>query len=230
MCKCIICGKENYPIDTKKFPKDFCSYKCYEEWQKFNKTPNCTCSICGRSMYLKPSRLSRVKNGITCSKECANKLKSSYMSGEKNHQFGLKGDLNASFLGKEIQTTGGYIMEYCPGHPYANEYGRVRQHRLVIERNHELFSEDYFEVINGNYYLKAEYHVHHKNENTQDNSIENLQIVTKSEHTHIHNLEKEIIRDSLGRITGVVKSGKIGESCDANTEVISGITKGPETP
>lgn len=21
MCKCIVCGKENYPIDTKKFPK-----------------------------------------------------------------------------------------------------------------------------------------------------------------------------------------------------------------
>jgi hypothetical protein len=79
MCKCIVCGKENYPIDTKKFPKTFCSYKCYEEWQKFNKTPNCKCVICGREMYLKPSRLKRVKNGITCSLECSYKLKSEYM-------------------------------------------------------------------------------------------------------------------------------------------------------
>ena len=46
MCKCKICEKEDYLIDTKKFPKDFCSYKCYEEWCKFNKTPNCECSIC----------------------------------------------------------------------------------------------------------------------------------------------------------------------------------------
>lgn len=78
MCKCIVCGKENYPVDTKKFPKIFCSYKCYEEWQKFNKTPNCKCVICGREMYLKPSRLKRVKNGITCSLECSYKLKSEH--------------------------------------------------------------------------------------------------------------------------------------------------------
>ena len=31
MCKCVVCGKENYVINTKKFPKDFCSYSCYEE-------------------------------------------------------------------------------------------------------------------------------------------------------------------------------------------------------
>lgn len=31
MCKCKVCGKEDYAIDTKKFPKDFCSYSCYEE-------------------------------------------------------------------------------------------------------------------------------------------------------------------------------------------------------
>lgn len=31
MEKCIICEKTNYKVDTKKFPKDFCSYKCYEE-------------------------------------------------------------------------------------------------------------------------------------------------------------------------------------------------------
>ena len=42
MCvECIICGKKDYPVDTKKFPKDFCSYKCYEEWQKWHKEPNC---------------------------------------------------------------------------------------------------------------------------------------------------------------------------------------------
>lgn len=31
MNKCKICEKENYEVDTKKFPKDFCSYSCYEE-------------------------------------------------------------------------------------------------------------------------------------------------------------------------------------------------------
>ena len=53
-------------------------------------------------MYLKPSRLKRVKNGICCSKECTNKLKSEYSKGTKNHQYGLKGNLNSSFKGEEI--------------------------------------------------------------------------------------------------------------------------------
>ena len=46
MYKCKICGKENYFINTKKFPKNFCSSKCYEEWMKFNKPFNCKCEIC----------------------------------------------------------------------------------------------------------------------------------------------------------------------------------------
>ena len=69
---------------------------------KFNKEPNTKCSICGKEMYLKPARLKRVKNGITCSKECGNILKSKYMKSEQNHQFDLKGELNSSFKGNEI--------------------------------------------------------------------------------------------------------------------------------
>ena len=234
MCKCKICGKENYPVDTKKFPKDFCSYKCYEEWQKFNKEPNCKCAVCGRSMYLKPSRLKRVKNGITCSKECANKLKAQYMREENNHQFELTGDKNASFKGKDIMSEFGYILEYCPNHPFPHDKSvkgtRVFKHRLVIESNSNLFDDKYFIEYNGKKYLKPEYSVHHKDENKTNNDINNLQIVTKSEHTTIHNKEKEIIRDKkTGKIIGVFKLSNIGESCDANPEINSEITKGSES-
>lgn len=223
MCKCIVCGKENYPIDTKKFPKTFCSYKCYEEWQKFNKTPNCKCVICGREMYLKPSRLKRVKNGITCSLECSYKLKSEYMKGDGNHQYGLVGDKNASFKNSELVTNYGYLLEYCPGHPYphdrSNQTTRVLQHRLVVERNSDRFDEAYFEFIDGWKVLKPEYDVHHINEDKKDNRIENLEILTRSEHTIHHNHSKCV---------GVVKSGNIGEGCDANPEISSEITKGSE--
>ena len=214
--KCIICGKENYIVDTKKFPKNFCSYKCYEEWQKWNKEPNCECAVCNKPMYLKPSRLKRVKNGITCSKECANILKSEYMQGEKNHQFGLIGDKNDSFGGNVLISNYGYILEYCPGHPYphdrANQTTRVLQHRLIIERNSDKFSEEYFEVIDGMKVLKQIYAVHHINEDKQDNRLENLQILTHSEHTSLHNKTKK------SKI-GVIKSGNIGEGCDANPEI-----------
>ncbi len=215
MCKCKVCGKENYPIDTSKFPKDFCSYKCYEEWSKFNKEPNCKCVICGKEMYLKPSRIRKAKNGVTCSKECANILKSQYMKGDKNHQFGLIGDKNASFAGKEIISEFGYILEYAPNHPFphdkTNKGTRVFQHRLVVEKNSDLFDDKYFVVYNNKKYLKPEYKVHHKDEDKTNNDISNLQIVTISEHTNIHNKEHELLRDNLGRIIGVVKSSNIGE-------------------
>lgn len=221
--KCIICGKENYDIDTKKFPKDFCSYKCYEEWQKWNKEPNCECSVCHKLMYIKPSRLKRVKNGITCSKKCSNKLKSEYMKGENNHQYGLIGNKNASFKGDILITNLGYIVEYCPGHPYPhdrhNQTTRVLQHRLVVERNFEKYSEEFFEIIDGKRVLKPIYDVHHINEITTDNRVENLKVLLRSEHTTLHNKQKEIIRDNLGKIIGVVKLGKIGEDCDVNPEI-----------
>lgn len=231
--KCKICGKENYEIDTKKFPKDYCSYKCYEEWCKFNKTPNCECEVCKRKMYIKSSRLKRVKNGITCSKECSSKLKSEYMKGENNHQFGLIGELNTSFKDDNLITNYGYILEYCPNHPYphdkSNKTTRVLQHRLVVERNSENFDDNYFEISNNQKVLKPMYDVHHINGDKTDNRVENLEVLTKSEHTTHHNSEKEIIRDSSGKIIGVVKSGNIGEGCDANPEINSEIAEGSES-
>lgn len=183
---CIICGKQDYIVDTKKFPSKFCSYKCYEQWTKWERTPNCQCAYCGRHMYMKPYRIERAKNGVTCSTYCANKLKSIYFSGEGNPQFGLKGPLNASFKGDAI-IHHGYYYEYCPLHPYADVNGRVRQHRLIIERNHHLFDKKYFEVKGGMIVLKPDYDVHHIDENKLNNNLNNLLILTRSEHTSLHN-------------------------------------------
>lgn len=215
MCeKCINCGKDILEINTKKYPKKFCSYGCYEEWNKFNKEPNCKCSVCGRLIYIKPSRLKKVKNGITCSKDCANILKSEYMKGENNHQYGLKGELNASFKGIEITKSNhnvNDILVYCPEHPFKRSDNRVKKHRLIIEENYNLFNPDYFLKIEGKMYLKPEIDVHHINGNHDDNSINNLELLTRSKHTTEHNKEKELVRDKLGRIIGVVKLSNIGE-------------------
>ena len=218
MCKCKNCGKEEYEI-KKNIPKDFCSNHCYEKWNKFNKTPNCECVVCGRKMYLKPSRLSRVKNGITCSKECTYKLKSEYMKGEGNHQFGLKGELNASFKGNEIEVKNHNVIDimiYVPNHPKANNDGRVRKHRWLIEQNYQNYDINYFENINGFMVLKSEYDVHHIDFNHNNNDISNLQILTRSEHTALHNEQKEIIRNSLGRITGVFKREELQETLEVD--------------
>lgn len=127
------------------------------------------------------------------------------MSGEGNHQFGLKGELNNSYKGLEI-IHHDYIYEYCPNHPKCNTHGRIRQHRLIIEKNYRLFNKEYFELINNFYVLKDDYDVHHINEIKSDNRLDNLQILTRSEHTILHN------------ITGVLKQGELLENLEVDNQ------------
>lgn len=210
--KCIVCNTivndDNY---NSSLGSNFCSWPCYEQYKQDNTTPNCTCSICNKPMYMKPSRLNRVKTSITCSKECTYKLKKTSMSGENNHQYGLKGHLNASFIGEDKINQYGYNMKYLPNHPLADKHGRYREHRFKIEQDLNQ-SEEYFDYIGEHRVLKEEYEVHHINEDKLDNRIENLQVVTKGIHRTIHNLQREYIRDDKGRIIGVVKQGELLEN------------------
>lgn len=131
---------------------------------------------------------------------------------------------------KDIITSYGYILEYCPGHPFpadnSNKGTRVRQHRLVVERNYQLFDEKFFFDIDGKKYLKPQYDVHHINFDRQDNRVENLQIMSRSEHSSLHNKNKIIIRNCKGQIIGVAKLGKNGEPCDGNTVLTNHIAQG----
>lgn len=81
--------------------------------------------------------------------------------------------------------------------------------------------------------LKKNIHVHHIDEDHNDNRIENLMPVTKSEHRIIHNLNMYIMRDSnTGRITGVFKQGELLEKPEAANQQpsLSGNTlEGSET-
>lgn len=43
------------------------------------------------------------------------------MQGEGNHQYGLIGDKNASFRGEEIDSEYGYVLVYCPDHPFPHD-------------------------------------------------------------------------------------------------------------
>lgn len=70
--------------------------------------------------------------------------------------------------------SGGYV--YCrtsPAHPKANSKGLYPVHRVVME--------NYL----GRSLMKTE-DVHHKNENKQDNRVENLEVLSKTEHSKIH--------------------------------------------
>ena len=191
--------------------------------------------IIGKHFHLKPYSLNKYKHHC-CSKECINKWKALHYLGEGNHQYGLKGELNASFGGVELVRKNNNLVDikvYDPTHPYSDNTGRVLKHRLIVEQNYKLFDQKYFETIGDRVVLKKTSQVHHLNEDHNDNRIENLIPVTKAEHRAIHNMNLIIVRDSAsGRITGVIKQGELLEKpevADQQPSLSGNTLEGSET-
>lgn len=80
----------------------------------------------------------------------------------------------------------GYILLYEPNHPEAMKNGYVMEHRMIM-----------YDFI-GRKLLKDE-DVHHINEIKNDNRIENLQLLKKSDHTRLTHLgKKKLSKDNSG--------------------------------
>lgn len=71
-------------------------------------------------------------------------------------------------------TSAGYVVVHCPDHPHAwKGTGYVLAHRIVLEQKLGRLLQPH-EVV------------HHKNGDKHDNSVENLELTTASEHTRHH--------------------------------------------
>jgi len=97
------------------------------------------------------------------------------------------GDKNSNWKGGRI-IRNGYIKIYKPDHPYCNDLGYVMEHRLVMEEHLGR-------------YLTPEEVVHHRNGVKNDNRLENLELLTDSQHKSYHVIGR---RDQL---TGKFKKG-----------------------
>jgi predicted DNA-binding protein (UPF0251 family) len=72
-------------------------------------------------------------------------------------------------------TDKGYVFIHLPEHPYAGKDGYVAEHRLVMERHIGRYLQPW-EVV------------HHVNEIKNDNRVENLIVMSASDHTKHHHI------------------------------------------
>ena len=188
---CDWCGKE---FDCQRFRTEdgrkhiFCSNKCRAEFQKSQTELNCICKICGKHYHAPQSHINNYGSRY-CSKRCADKAKEIYMKGKGNHQFGLKGDKNASWKSDERLSSYGYKLIRKLNHPFRNSDGFVFEHRLVAEKY--LLNDENSVIIDGKRYLSPHCIVHHLDFDRLNNDPDNLLIMNESEHMKLHQRLKD---------------------------------------
>lgn len=77
---------------------------------------------------------------------------------------------------EEITNAGDYLFAKVSNHPNADSGGRVLLHRIVME--------NYLGRL-----LTTNEIVHHKDKDTNNNDIDNLEVLTPSEHSKLHRKE-----------------------------------------
>lgn len=162
--KCDCCRKEFSVHEGRKKEARFCSHKCYlkNRWGE-GRIIIVNCNYCSTEFTKRIS-----KNQKFCTKECQYKWRSENMKGS-NHPL-YKGKVKAG-------TKQNYWAIFSPHHPFSDSKGYVMEHRLVMEKKIKRF-------------LSKNEIVHHINKDTVDNRIENLEILTKSEHNRLHTQER----------------------------------------
>jgi hypothetical protein len=137
--------------------------------------------------------ITKAKMGHPVSKETREKLRKFFkgkpISKEHKQNIGKSktGDKNAMWKGGKYLDSYGYYKVWAPTHPFKDYWGYVFEHRLVMEKHIGR-------------YLPRDKLVHHINEIKTDNRIENLQVMTRIEHSKYHwkkerNLLVPIIKD-----------------------------------
>lgn len=200
---CDYCGKP-FTTTKQRYLKNktqCCSRECMGKL--YRAKPNCECVVCGKKIHRKQSYINKTQN-ITCSYECCYKLRKETMTGENNHQYGLKGELNASFKDGEYIKLG-YKELYYPNHPQSR-HNYILEHRLVAE-SYLLDNVNSYEYKNWKY-LSEDFVVHHLDFDRLNNDINNLAVMKKNDHVKFHNHLRRNIHGKDGRIKGTIRYDK----------------------
>jgi dUTP pyrophosphatase len=225
---CDNCG-ESFNITAKRAESNSncCSISCRAELKKSLKINNVVCYVCKKDFYIKPSKFNKLsdESKIACSINCSSVIRKNAMSGEKNHQFGIKGELNSSYQSDIRISSHGYVLIRYVNHPFCHSDGYILMHRMIYEEYLKSINDyQYLIDFNGVWVLNPSFVIHHKDENKLNNSLSNLEITTLSEHSARHSENRNIVRDSSGKIVtvvGEIKSGNLtrNKRLDAGQDV-----------
>jgi len=103
-----------------------------------------------------------------------------FIKGHENR--GRKGKDAARFKTGQTRSVHGYVLILSPDHPYADKlHGYVREHRIVYEK----YMTEKWGI---RFIIHPSLGVHHINGIRDDNRIENLQLLTKAQHTSYHSI------------------------------------------
>lgn len=230
--QCLICGKTEFVQPSRAKNYLTCSIACQHQYlsSKLNQKILCNCAYCGKPLKLKPYKYNLTQNPC-CSKECANQLKKEKYKGCSNHQFGLRGPLNASFKTGDLQDQNGKnidIMVYSPDCPESNKTGRVKKHRLLIYQNKNRFNKCIFKDD----LIHPDINIHHIDCDHDHNNIDNLVPLTKKQHKSLHIKLGYAASEILTKIIGVVKQGELLENLEEDNQqpsLYGNIFEGSET-
>lgn len=157
---CIICKKEikKGKRSKQQFEKQkYCSKKCFADDKRITETIKC--EFCGATKTRKKRSDSKSR---FCSTRCAIKSAGAEL---------LK---TRDFAGKNNPAWKNGKTKMASGHMAINKNGgKILEHRHIMEQHL------------GRKLTKTEV-VHHKNGIKDDNRIENLEVMTQSEHTKLH--------------------------------------------
>ena len=160
------------------------------------------CDVCGKLCKMRKSHYDK-KEYHYCSRNCFFLHKKITTKGERNHQFGLKGSLNSSFINGVTNKKNNRLNEKLiyVGEWYIkpNEHGRIKEHRYLVELNHDKFPNEFFEKIGDWWYLKDKIEVHHIDFNHNNNELSNLMPMPKGEHVSLHNKHRNQKRNLQGK-------------------------------
>lgn len=188
---CRNCGKECF-AKYKSHEKSFCSHQCANEFRWKNvpkKVITLVCQHCGNEFVVKKSDYRLKSGGIKyCSKACSFEARKTgtivqcktcgkefYSTRQKFCSPECSSSYRSKHSPKKLYMENGYLVEHVKGY---NKKGNAKKHRLVVE-----------EAI-GRRLTKDEV-VHHINGDKTDNRLENLKIMSRSEHSSFHRKDEK---------------------------------------